>query len=422
MFACVCKSMPTMSSCPSTLQLTLLVCLGLLCLLLFTDSTGSKGPAQPLNTTQANCSAAHINGGICSPGDNGDVSENATAGPLKAKQEDQFPTNSSLPTSHTSVSRALNDSVAPPPPSTTTGLATQAAHSGTTTSSTGAATAAAIQPAGTSAATTATSTTLMTTKTTAITTPRSAAATATSTTLTTKTTAITTPRSAAATATSTTLTTKTTAISTPSAAPTATSTTLTTKTTAISTPSAAPTATSTTLTLEATAIIPPSAATAAASTTPPVAETSKAAHPETSVKAKTGLTTANPTVAMTTTNGTKISPPPPSAATPHHTRSTGKPPVQTSLSKGPTTSPSRPTGRSAPVAPGPRVPAVDVAGAPLTKQLVDTASLLSVLLFGLLFFLVTVAVFVTQAYESYRRKDYTQVDYLINGMYSDSGV
>lgn len=65
---------------------------------------------------------------------------------------------------------------------------------------------------------------------------------------------------------------------------------------------------------------------------------------------------------------------------------------------------------------------VEVEGAVRTRQLVDTASLLAVLLFGLLFFLVTVAVFVTQAYESYRRKDYTQVDYLINGMYSDSGV
>ncbi|XP_046889678.1 uncharacterized protein wu:fa25f02 [Hypomesus transpacificus] len=65
---------------------------------------------------------------------------------------------------------------------------------------------------------------------------------------------------------------------------------------------------------------------------------------------------------------------------------------------------------------------MDVAGSLLTKQLVDTSSLLAVLLFGLLFFLVTVVMFVTQAYESYRRKDYTQVDYLINGMYSDSGV
>ncbi|KAL4005294.1 hypothetical protein ACER0C_005007 [Sarotherodon galilaeus] len=69
-----------------------------------------------------------------------------------------------------------------------------------------------------------------------------------------------------------------------------------------------------------------------------------------------------------------------------------------------------------------RVPVVEEAGAVLTKQLVDTASLLAVLLFGLLFFLVTVAVFAKQAYDSYRRKDYTQVDYLINGMYSDSGV
>uniref|UniRef100_A0A3Q2WFR6 Uncharacterized protein n=1 Tax=Haplochromis burtoni TaxID=8153 RepID=A0A3Q2WFR6_HAPBU len=67
------------------------------------------------------------------------------------------------------------------------------------------------------------------------------------------------------------------------------------------------------------------------------------------------------------------------------------------------------------------VPVVEEAGAVLTKQLVDTASLLAVLLFGLLFFLVTVSVFVKLAYDSYKRKDYTQVDYLINGMYSDSG-
>ncbi|CAL8263283.1 unnamed protein product [Merluccius merluccius] len=59
---------------------------------------------------------------------------------------------------------------------------------------------------------------------------------------------------------------------------------------------------------------------------------------------------------------------------------------------------------------------------PEVAQLVDTASLLAVLLFGLLFFLVTVVLFVMQALESYRRKDYTQVDYLINGMYNDSGV
>uniref|UniRef100_M4AP62 Chromosome 2 C11orf24 homolog n=2 Tax=Xiphophorus maculatus TaxID=8083 RepID=M4AP62_XIPMA len=94
------------------------------------------------------------------------------------------------------------------------------------------------------------------------------------------------------------------------------------------------------------------------------------------------------------------------------TEATAMPPSRTTTSGG----------RSKSAASATRVPVVEVAGAALTQQLVDTASLLAVLLFGLLFFLVTVAVFVTQAYESYRRKDYTQVDYLINGMYSDSGV
>nr|XP_690904.4 uncharacterized protein C11orf24 homolog [Danio rerio] len=65
---------------------------------------------------------------------------------------------------------------------------------------------------------------------------------------------------------------------------------------------------------------------------------------------------------------------------------------------------------------------VEVAGDPLTSHLLNTSSLLAVLLFGLLFFVVAVALFLKQAYESYRRKDYTQVDYLINGMYADSGV
>lgn len=106
------------------------------------------------------------------------------------------------------------------------------------------------------------------------------------------------------------------------------------------------------------------------------------------------------------------------------------PPVQTtSLPLGPSTrtvtctiTPEATTSHNELVASGTRVAVVEVAGAALTRQLVDTASLLAVLLFGLLFFLVTVAVFIAQAYESYKRKDYTQVDYLINGMYTDSGV
>ncbi|XP_036423924.1 uncharacterized protein C11orf24 [Colossoma macropomum] len=65
---------------------------------------------------------------------------------------------------------------------------------------------------------------------------------------------------------------------------------------------------------------------------------------------------------------------------------------------------------------------VEAAGEPLTIHVVNTSSLLAVLMFGLLFFIITVILFLRHAYESYKRKDYTQVDYLINGMYSDSGV
>lgn len=103
-------------------------------------------------------------------------------------------------------------------------------------------------------------------------------------------------------------------------------------------------------------------------------------------------------------------------------------PKTTGTKTSPSSSTRKPTPQPAATTPPsldsstPRLAVVEAAGGALTRQLVDMASLLAVLLFGLLFFLVTVAVFVTQAYESYRRKDYTQVDYLINGMYSDSGV
>lgn len=52
-------------------------------------------------------------------------------------------------------------------------------------------------------------------------------------------------------------------------------------------------------------------------------------------------------------------------------------------------------------------------------QQVDISLLLALLL-GVLFFIAVVVLFAVQAYESYRKKDYTQVDYLINGMYADS--
>ncbi|KAJ8396655.1 hypothetical protein AAFF_G00014930 [Aldrovandia affinis] len=61
-------------------------------------------------------------------------------------------------------------------------------------------------------------------------------------------------------------------------------------------------------------------------------------------------------------------------------------------------------------------------GGPLSRKPVDSITLLAVLLFGLLFFVVTVVLFLRKAYESYQKRDYTQMDYLINGMYTDSGV
>ncbi|XP_044212341.1 uncharacterized protein C11orf24 [Thunnus albacares] len=153
----------------------------------------------------------------------------------------------------------------------------------------------------------------------------------------------------------------------------------------------------------------------------------------------TGYTTSTTTVTTTLLTSPTTTPPPPATTTPPPPPTTTTTPSSpTSLpSSAPTPQPHAPSTGIPPVRPATitvaatststpdtnlNKPVVEVAGAALTRQLVDTASLLAVLLFGLLFFLVTVAVFATQAYESYRRKDYTQVDYLINGMYTDSGV
>ncbi|KAL2805713.1 uncharacterized protein WCI35_002363, partial [Daubentonia madagascariensis] len=57
---------------------------------------------------------------------------------------------------------------------------------------------------------------------------------------------------------------------------------------------------------------------------------------------------------------------------------------------------------------------------PLAQSLEDKTSLLVVLLLGVTLFITVLVLFALQAYESYKKKDYTQVDYLINGMYADS--
>lgn len=155
-------------------------------------------------------------------------------------------------------------------------------------------------------------------------------------------------------------------------------------------------------------------------TTPVKSTTSAPATATRTTVAPHSVTIAYTSVAVTSVHGSDTSS---SAALPH--TSTEVALIQTSpLTKSPSAVTVASTGnnQSKSSASATRVPVVEEAGAVLTKQLVDTASLLAVLLFGLLFFLVTVAVFVKQAYDSYKRKDYTQVDYLINGMYSDSGV
>ncbi|XP_021007489.1 uncharacterized protein C11orf24 homolog [Mus caroli] len=56
----------------------------------------------------------------------------------------------------------------------------------------------------------------------------------------------------------------------------------------------------------------------------------------------------------------------------------------------------------------------------LTPSLVNKMLLLVVLLVGVTLFIAVLVMFALQAYETYKKKDYTQVDYLINGMYADS--
>ncbi|XP_068922225.1 LOW QUALITY PROTEIN: uncharacterized protein C11orf24 homolog [Petaurus breviceps papuanus] len=61
-----------------------------------------------------------------------------------------------------------------------------------------------------------------------------------------------------------------------------------------------------------------------------------------------------------------------------------------------------------------------IATSPFTQSLVNKNLLLAMLLAGTMFFIAVLALLAMQAYESYKKKDYTQVDYLINGMYADS--
>lgn len=72
--------------------------------------------------------------------------------------------------------------------------------------------------------------------------------------------------------------------------------------------------------------------------------------------------------------------------------------------------------------PGTESQYVRIATSPLSQYLVNQNLLLAVLVVGTIFFLSVLVLLAVQAYESYRKKDYTQVDYLINGMYADSDM
>ncbi|XP_072520104.1 uncharacterized protein C11orf24 homolog [Salminus brasiliensis] len=205
---------------------------------------------------------------------------------------------------------------------------------------------------------------------------------------------------------------------------TATSTTTTTTVTTSTTVTNATTITMAATTNTTATASPPRTTTTTTTTTVPPTTT-------------TLSTTTNTTTAPTATTES-ITRPQTASPSPSPTATTAPPPVL------PTTHPVLPTEGRKPSVTTPKPPEnpltgrlphtkgeerdqagqgfVEAAGEPLTIHVVNTSSLLAVLMFGLLFFVVTVVLFLRQAYESYKRKDYTQVDYLINGMYSDSGV
>ncbi|XP_033909572.2 uncharacterized protein C11orf24 homolog [Acipenser ruthenus] len=141
-----------------------------------------------------------------------------------------------------------------------------------------------------------------------------------------------------------------------------------------------------------------------------VSETTSSAIPTTTAEATTQQA-AQTTQEYTSTLNKK--PPPPSTAALN-------PPTTTE--RAATATPLKYVSKSPPDKTTLADSSVLIAVGPLTMQLVDTSSLLAVFFFGLLCFLLTIILFVSLAYESYKKKDYTQVDYLINGMYADSGV
>ncbi|XP_072194434.1 uncharacterized protein C11orf24 homolog isoform X2 [Excalfactoria chinensis] len=140
--------------------------------------------------------------------------------------------------------------------------------------------------------------------------------------------------------------------------------------------------------------------------------------PETS-KAPTSLS-VSPSLQGSTKGATVLTIGPTSEATTEHViKSTSYVPSTKHTTTAPTNAPGTTTLSTAETQ-GTNNEYLLVAAEPLTQYLVDKSLLLAVLLFGTFFLITVIVLFLMQAYESYKKKDYTQVDYLINGMYVDS--
>ncbi|XP_006864353.1 PREDICTED: uncharacterized protein C11orf24-like [Chrysochloris asiatica] len=146
-------------------------------------------------------------------------------------------------------------------------------------------------------------------------------------------------------------------------------------------------------------------------------------------KAVTGNSTADlrPPTSPQTQNTTAQGPTP-RASTGQLTATTAEPASTQNL--GSVGTEARPgTAPTGPTLGASKLPATDACQLS-TQGLVVTAEpiapslsfLLTVLLLGVILFITVLILFALQAYESYKKKDYTQVDYVINRKYADSEI
>ncbi|EHB12714.1 hypothetical protein GW7_09655 [Heterocephalus glaber] len=178
----------------------------------------------------------------------------------------------------------------------------------------------------------------------------------------------------------------------------------------------------------------PSNTTREATTTPPMALVSSTAVATTRAQAKEPTTSTMPAPPTSQTPEVVAMFPTTLPSPVSSTHGAGRPVTpQTSEPVETKATPGTACAGLTPRSPGdPKMPATDlcqpstdgqylvVTTEPLIPSLVNKTFLLAVLILGVTLFVTVLVLFALQAYESYKKKDYTQVDYLINGMYADS--